>query len=421
MSKKKEVIITGLDIGSTKTCAMIGKVSDAGVLEFIGAGAGECHGLRKGVVINLEDVVDSLKKSVAEAEAQAGVPAESAFVGLSGAHVQSFNNRGVVPVKGKGHEITPEDVQRVVDAARMVNIPADKEIIHVLPQSYSIDGQDGINNPMGMSGARLEVNVHIITASIAATQNIVTGVNRCGMLVSKIILQQLASAEGVLTSDEKELGAVIVDIGGGTTDIAIFHRGVVWHTAVLPMGGDNFTRDLAVGLRAPLADAERLKRTVACAYTPLVPREELVEVPGVGGRPSRTLPRQFLCEIVQPRAEEILSFVRAELSRFGLDRQLTGGVVLTGGGSLLEGLVELSEHLLQMPVRRGAPIHANSLDALNGAWVAPMYATAVGLVAHGFNSKLHPRYNGFAANGNGDGALVRAVERTKAWLHRLIF
>ena len=394
MAKKKEPVIAGIDIGSTKAGVMVGKVSEAGALEFIAAASAECRGLRKGIVVNLEEVVACLKRLMPEVEAQAGAPVESAYVGLSGAHVRGFNNRGVVPIKGRNHEITVDDVRRVVDAARAVTIPADKEIIHVLPQSYCVDGQDGISDPLGMSGSRLEVNVHIVTASVMATQNIVNAVNRCGIMVSKLVLQQLAAAEAVLTPDERELGCLLVDIGGGTTDVVVYYRGMVWHSVVLPIGGDNFTRDLAVGLRTPLNEAERLKREFGCAIASAVDKEEYLEVSGVGGRASRPISRAGACEIIQPRAEEILHFVREQIEKLGLQKQLTAGAVLTGGGSLLQGLVDLTEQTLEMPARRGATPGEVSLGALSTEWLDPKYATSVGLVRHGYQALLHPQRNG---------------------------
>lgn len=401
MAKKKESIIAGIDIGSTKVNVLIGKISELGALEYIGASTAECHGLRKGVVINLEDVVASVKKAMSGAETQAGVPIESAYVGLSGAHVRGFNNRGIIPIKGRDHEISVDDVKRVVDAARAITIPADKEIIHVLPQSYGVDGQDGISDPLGMSGSRLEVNVHIVTASVTATQNIVNSINHCGIVVAKLVLQQLASAEAVLTSDEKDLGCIIVDIGGGTTDLAVFYRGMVWHSAILPVGGDNFTRDLAVGLRTPIREAERIKREYGFAIDLASEAEESIEVSGVGGRSSRPISRSVICEIIQPRAEEILNFVRGEIDKLGLNKQLTAGAVLTGGGSLLHGIVELCEKTFEMPARRGCTLSENNLSSLPAEWLDPIHATAVGLVRHGYNATLHPRRNGVNGHHNG--------------------
>ncbi|MBI1746027.1 MAG: cell division protein FtsA [Acidobacteria bacterium] len=420
MAKKKERIISGIDIGSTKVSAFIGKINGSNSLEFVGAASTECHGLRKGVVINLEAVVCAVKKVMAEAETQAGVAMESAFVGLSGGHVRGFNNRGLIPTKGRNHEISVDDVKRVVEAARAISLPADKEIIHILPQCFSVDGDEGITDPLGMTGSRLEVNVHIITASITAAQNIVTAINRCGLMVTNLVLQQLAAAEAVLTQDEKELGCLIVDIGGGTTDLAVFYRGTVWHSAILPVGGDNFTRDLAVGLCTPIQEAERIKREFGSAIATSIGKGEMIEVSGVGGRPSRPVARELIYEIVQPRAEEILEFVREEVERTGLSKQLTAGVVLTGGGSLLSGMVELSEQVLGMTARRGCILDQNNVSTLSSDWLQPMYATAVGLVRHGFNSTVQPP----RSEGNGH-KVVRfvphAVAEAREWLRSMLF
>lgn len=419
MSKKKETIIAGIDIGTTKVCVVIGKQNEESMLEVLGLGYSECQGLPRGVIINLEEVIGSIRRAAGEAEAQAGVSIESAYVGLSGTHVKGFNSHGVVPVKNRNREIRLEDIKHVVDAARPVTIPTDSQIIHVLPQGYAVDGQEGISDPLGMSGTRLEVNVHMVTASMAATQNVITAVNRCGIIVSKLFLQPLASAESSLTTDEKDLGVLLVDIGGGITDVSIFYRGSVWHTTVLPLGGDSFTRDIAVSLYTPISDAERLKKTYGCASLSLIPMEEFLEVPGVGGRPARTLSRQFLCEVIQSRAEELLNFISAEVKQAGFDNGLTAGVVFTGGGSLLKGLLEIAEPIFDMPVRLGYP--TNKLKGLENRTVNPMYATAIGLLMHGYNSNLTAHRNGATPHTNGDGLVTRLVSLTKEWWNHLMY
>lgn len=407
--RKREKIIGALDVGTSKVCALVGRVRNGGTLEVLGAATAESHGLRKGVIVNLEATVAAIKRAVEEVEARLGISFESACVAISGAHVRGFNSRGVVAVRGRNHEISHDDIRRVVDAAQAVNIPQDSEIIHVLPQGYLIDNQPGISYPLGMTGTTLEVNVHIITASITATQNMVTAVNRAGILVFKTIAQVLAAAEAVLTQDEKELGAVLIDIGGGTTDVAIYHRGAIWHTAVIPTGGDNFTRDIAVGLRTPLTEAERIKQSYGCALSSLVSKEDSLEVPGVGGRSAKSLRRLLLCEIINPRAEEILALVRTEVRRAGFEGKLTAGAVLTGGAALLDGMVELAEQVLEMPARRGYPINVAGLDEeLN----RPSFATAVGLLLYAWRARIDPRYNGHGIYSNG-GIWQRLFARTR--------
>ncbi len=419
MHKKKETIVAGLDIGTTKVCAVVGKETEESALEVLGLGYHECQGLPKGVIINLEEVMNAIKRAVGEAEAQAGVAIESACVGLSGTHVKAFNSHGIVPVKSRTREIHVEDIRHAVDAARPVAVPADSQIIHVLPQGYAIDGQEGISDPLGMSGSRLEVNVHMVTASMAATQNVVSAVNRCGIMVSKLFLQPLASAEAILTPDEKELGVLLIDIGGGISDVSVFYHSSVWHTAVLPLGGDNFTRDIAVSLYTPLGEAERIKKKYGCAYLPLIPMEEFLEVPGVGGRPPRTLSRQFLCEVIQSRAEELLNFVHNEIKQAGFEKGLTAGAVLTGGGSMLRGLVDTAEQILELPVRVGYPLE--SIRGLNKETVNPTYATAIGLLKHGYDSKTKSHFNGASIGSNGGSLVSRFFSMTKEWWNHLMY
>lgn len=393
---RKNSYIAGLDIGTTKICCVLAQIIENQEIQVLSVGQSESKGLRKGVVVNMEETVESIKAAIEEAESRAGIPIESVYVGISGDHIRGVNSRGVVPVRGKHNEIGNDDIRRVMEAARAVTIPADREIVHVIPQEFIIDGQDGIYNPTGMTGTRLEVNVHLVTSSISNTQNVVTSVNHAGMMVDNTVLQQLASAEAILTRDEKELGCIVVDIGGGTADVAIFSRNAVWHTAVLPLGGNHITKDIAVGLRTPIHEAERIKKSSACVLPSLLQGEESVEVPSVGGRSPRLLSRKILCEIVQPRAEEILTLVQQEVKRSGFEKQLVAGAVLTGGGSLLEGLLELSEQILDMPVRRGYP---KAAEGLPESFRTPANSTAIGLILHGYKSRTNhfvseTRHNG---------------------------
>ena len=388
--RRKTNYIAGLDIGTTKICCVLAQATDCQDIQILAIGQSESKGLRRGVVVNMEETVESIKAAVEEAESRAGFPIEAVHVGVSGDHIRGFNSRGVVPVRGKHGEIGSDDIKRVVEAARTVTIPPDREILHVLPQEFIIDGQDGIYNPTGMSGTRLEVNVHLVTSSISNTQNVVTAVNHSGMTVDNTILQQLASAESILTRDEKELGCIVVDIGGGTADIAIFNRNAVWHTAVLPLGGNHITKDIAVGLRTPIQEAEKIKKACACVLPTLLQSDDSLEVPSVGGRLPRILSRKILCEIVQPRAEEILSLVLQEVKRAGFEKQLVAGAVLTGGGSMLEGLLELAEQVLDMPVRRGYP---QELEGLPESFRTPANSTAIGLVQYGIKSRSNQFYH----------------------------
>ena len=342
------------------------------------------------MVINLEQTVDSIKRVVDEAELMAGVEIERAHVGLAGSHIKGFNSRAVVAITNKNREITREDVFRAIDAAKAISLPNDREIVHVLPQEFVVDGHDGINDPTGMKGSRLEANVHIITSGTTATQNIVTCVNRAGMEVTETVLEQLAAAEAVLTPDEKELGVALVDIGGGTTDLAIFDKGTIWHTSVLPIGGDHFTNDVAVGLRTPIAEAEKIKKKYGCCLATMVSDEDTIEVPSVGGRKARILGRQLLSDILQPRAEEICHLVYEEIQRAGYERVLNSGIVFTGGSAALEGLPEVADRIFDMPIRCGTP---SGVGGLVDVVANPSYATAVGLVlyAHHIRSnKLIP-------------------------------
>jgi len=355
-------------------------VTDRGV-EIIGVGSHSSQGLRKGVVINIESTVESIKKAVEEAEIMAGCEINSVFTGIAGGHIKGFNSHGIVAVKNK--EVSQRDVERVIDAAKAVAIPMDREVLHILPQEYIIDDQDGIKEPLGMSGVRLEAKVHIVTGAVTSAQNIVNCCNRTGLNVADIVLEPLASAEAVLTPEERELGVALVDMGGGTTDIALFHNGVVKHTAVLAIGGNHLTGDIAAGLRTPIADAERIKQRYGCARTSMVAKDERVEVPSAGGRTARTLSRQILCEIIEPRLEEIFHLVRREIAKSGYQSTLASGVVMTGGSTLLPGMIEMAQQVLGVPVRLGLPTHVGGLiDVIS----SPIYATGVGLVLYGMKS-----------------------------------
>ncbi|RPJ70241.1 MAG: cell division protein FtsA, partial [Acidobacteria bacterium] len=327
--------------------------------------------------VNLETAVDSIKKAVVEAELTAGIEIDNVYLALSGPHVKGFNSRGVVAVAGKNREITHEDVGRAIDAAKAVSLPAGRQILHVLPQDFVVDDQDGIGAPVGMTGARLEVNVHVVTGSVTATQNIIACVNRAGVHVKGTVLGQLAASDAVLTPDEKDLGVALLDIGGGTTDLAIFERGSLWHTAVVGVGGDHFTNDIAVGLRMPIPEAERLKRRSGCALSGMVDDEETIEVASVGGRRPRVMGRRILTEVLQPRAEEIFHLVWDEIRHAGYEKSLNSGIVLTGGGAILDGLPEIAEQIFDLPIRRGSPsgVTGGLADHVN----SPAFATAVGL------------------------------------------
>jgi len=373
MAKQNEILV-GLDIGTTKIACIIGELTEHGV-DIIGIGSHPSTGLRKGVVINIDATINSIKKAVEEAELMAGCEVNTVHAGIAGGHIKGFNSHGIVAVKDK--EVRPADLARVVDAARAVAIPMDREVIHVIPQEYIIDEQDGIREPLGMAGVRLEAKVHIVTGSVTSAQNIVKCANACGLNVADIVLEQLASSESVLSEDEKELGVAVVDVGGGTTDISIFSGGSLVHTAVLSVGGNHLNNDIAVGLRTPMAEAERIKQRYGCAMTSRVAPDETIEVPSVGGRPPRVLSRQILSEIIEPRCEEIFAFVSREIKNSGYEELIASGVVITGGTTILEHMPELAEEVLGMPVRRGLPKGVGGLvDVVRN----PKFATGVGLV-----------------------------------------
>jgi cell division protein FtsA len=402
---RKERYLVGLDVGTSKVTAIVGEVMDDGSVDIAGIGFADSRGIKRGLVVNLEAAVDSIKRAIDEAELTAGIEIDTAHLALSGAHVKGFNSRGVVAVAGKNREITREDVRRAIDAAKAVALPSGREILHVLPQDFVVDDQEGIGAPVGMTGSRLEVNVHVVTGTASSTQNVVACVNRAGIEVADTVLEQLAAAEAVLTPDERELGVALVDIGGGTTDFAIFERGSLWHTGVVSVGGEHFTNDIAVGLRTPVPDAERVKRRSGCALASMVGEDEVIEVASVGGRKPRIMPRRILSEILQPRAEEVFHLLWDEIQRAGYEKMLHSGIVLTGGGAMLEGMAEIAEQIFDLPIRRGYPTGIGGLtDHVN----SPAFATAVGLVMY-----AHRNGASEAARLAGVGALGRVAGRLR--------
>ncbi|MDH5179834.1 MAG: cell division protein FtsA [Gammaproteobacteria bacterium] len=383
MSKKAEKnLIVGLDIGTSKVVAIVGEITPDGDVEIIGLGSHPSRGLKKGVVVNIESTVQSIQRAVEEAELMAGCQIHSVYAGIAGSHIRSLNSHGIVAIRDK--EVSSADVERVIDAARAVAIPADQKILHILPQEFIIDTQEGVREPIGMSGVRLEAKVHMVTGAVSAAQNIIKCVRRCGLEVDDIILEQLASSHSVLTEDEKELGVCLVDIGGGTTDLAVFTEGAIRHTAVIPIAGDQVTNDIAVALRTPTQHAEEIKIKYACALTQLASPDETIEVPSVGERPVRRLARQTLAEVVEPRYEELFTLVQAELRRSGFEDLCAAGVVLTGGSAKMEGVVELAEEIFHMPVRLGLPQYVTGLvDVVRN----PIHSTGVGLLLFGYQNR----------------------------------
>ncbi len=406
MARKSEHnLIVGLDIGTSKVAAIVGEMKDDGEIEVIGIGSQPSRGLKKGVVVNLEATVQSIQRAIEEAEAMAGCRIHSVYAGIAGNHISSMNSHGIVAIKEK--EVTQSDVDRVIDSARAVAIPADQKILHILPQEFVIDRQEGIKEPIGMSGIRLEARVHIVTGAVSAAQNIEKCIRRCGLEVDDVILEQLASAQAVLAEDEKELGVCLVDIGGGTTDIAVFTDGAIRHTAVIPIAGDQVTNDIAVALRTPAQYAEEIKIKYACALTQLARLDETIEVPSIGERPSRQISRLNLAEIVEPRYEELLLLVQAELRRSGFEDLIAAGIVLSGGSSRVEGLVDLAEEIFHMPVRLGLPQFVTGLsDVIRN----PAYATGVGLLLFGRQHGPHGEKGPL-----GDGGFKRMVNKMKSW------
>jgi len=374
-------LIVGLDVGTSKVVAIVGEVNEDGNIEVVGIGSHPSRGLKKGVVVNIESTVHSIQRAVEEAELMAGCDIHSVYTGIAGSHVRSLNSHGIVAIRDK--EVSAGDVERVIDAARAVAIPADQKILHILPQEFIIDNQEGIREPIGMSGVRLEAKVHMVTGAESAAQNVVKCVQRCGLEVDDIVLEQLASSYAVLTDDEKELGSCIVDIGGGTTDIAVFLGGAIRHTAVIPIAGDQVTNDIAVSMRTPTQYAEEIKIKYACALSQLANPDETIEVPSVGDRPPRRLARQTLAEIVEPRYEELFGLVRDELRRSGFEELIAAGVVITGGSAKMEGAVELAEEVFHMPVRLGSPQYVEGLlEVVRN----PIHATGVGLLLYGYET-----------------------------------
>lgn len=392
--KSDRNLIVGLDVGTSKVTAIVGVMDEEGEIDVIGIGSHPSRGLKKGVVINLETTVQSIQRAIEEAELMAGCRIHSVFAGIAGSHISSMNSHGIVAIKDK--EVSQSDVDRVIDSARAVAIPADQKILHILPQEFVIDRQEGIKEPIGMSGIRLEARVHIVTGAVSAAQNIVKCIRRCGLEVEDIILEQLASSAAVLSEDEKDLGVCLVDIGGGTTDIAVFTDGAIRHTAVIPIAGDQVTNDIAVALRTPTQDAEEIKIAHACALTQLAKIEDSVGVPSIGDRPSRQISRLNLAEIVEPRYEELLLLVQAELRRSGFEDLVAAGIVLTGGSAKVEGLVELAEEIFHMPVRLGVPQY---VTGLNDVVRNPIYATGVGLLLFGRQSSPHGERRALAGSG----------------------
>jgi cell division protein FtsA len=383
MAKKQERrLIVGLDIGTSKVVAIVGEVLPNHGIEIIGIGQHPSRGLKKGVVVNIESTVQSIQRAIEEAELMAGCEIHSVYCGIAGSHVRSLNSHGIVAIRDK--EVTQTDIDRVIDAARAVAIPADQKILHILPQEFIVDEQDGVHEPIGMSGVRLEAKVHMVTGALSAVQNIIKCVKRCSLESDDIILEQLASSYSVLTSDEKDLGVCLVDVGGGTTDIAVFTEGAIRHTAVIPIAGDQVTNDIAVALRTPTHAAEEIKVRYACALPQLAKAEETIEVPSVGERRPRKLARQTLAEVVEPRYEELFGLIHAELRRSGFEDMIAAGIVLTGGSAKMEGAPELAEEIFHVPVRLGVPQHVTGLvDVVRN----PIHSTGVGLLLFGAQSQ----------------------------------
>jgi len=407
-SVQDKKMIVGLDIGTSKVVAIVGEIGPEGQIEIIGIGSHPSKGMKKGVVVNIESTVQSIQRAVEEAELMAGCQIHSVYVGIAGSHIRSLNSHGIVAIKDR--EVYAHDLERVIDAAQAVAIPADQKILHILPQEYVIDNQEGIKEPLGMSGVRLEAKVHLVTCAVNAAQNIEKCIRRCGLEVEEIILEQLASSYSVLTDDERELGVCLVDIGGGTTDIAIFTDGSIRHTGVIPIAGDQVTNDIAMALRTPTQHAEEIKIRYACALTQLAGADETIKVPSVGDRAPRDLSRQALAEVVEPRYDELFTLVQAELRRSGYEDQVPAGVVLSGGTSKMEGVVELAEEIFHMPVRVGYP---QSVKGLNDIVRNPIYATSVGLLLYGAE---HYQEAGAGVSGKSSTTGEGLFSRAKAWL-----
>ncbi len=403
-------LIVGLDIGTTKMCAVVGEIQPDGI-EIIGIGSHPSEGLRKGVVINIEKTVNSIKEAIEEAETMAGCEISSVYAGIAGGHIKGFNSHGVIALKER--EVTKKDIERVIEAASAVAIPLDREVIHVLTQEFIVDEHDSITDPLGMSGVRLEAKIHIVTGAVTSAQNIIKCANRAGLDVCDIVLESLASSEAVLTNEERNLGVALIDFGGGTTDMAVFLRGAIKHTSVLALGGNNLTYDISIGLRTPSAEAERIKIKYGCGLSSMIGKDETIEVPGVGGRKPRVLSRQILGEILEPRVEEIFTLIHNELVRSGYDQGINSGVVITGGAAEMPGVTEVAEQIFDAPCRTGYPQGISGLvEVVN----KPMYATAVGLVLYGAKrTKEGKKFRIRDTN-----IFSRVMERMKKWFKDVI-
>ncbi|MEW5771018.1 MAG: cell division protein FtsA [Pseudomonadota bacterium] len=406
--RENKDLIVGLDIGTSKIVALVGEVMPEGGISIIGMGQAPSRGLKKGVVVNIESTVSAIQRALEEAELMANCKITHVYTGIAGSHIKAQNSSGMLPIRDR--EVSQADVDRVIEIARALNIPADQQILHVLPQEFIIDGQDGVREPLGMSGVRLEVKVHIVTGAVSAAQNIVKCVRRCGLEVSDLVLQPLASSHAVLNDDEKDLGVCIVDIGGGTTDIAVFTRGAIQHVAVIPVAGDQITNDIAMTLRTPTREAEDLKIQHGIALRQLAARDDMIEVPGIGERGPRMLSKQLLSEVIEPRVEELFSLVQAELRRSGFEEQISSGLVLTGGASMMKGMVELAEEVFHMPVRVGVPEYVGGFSERVRN---PRYATAVGLLLAGLEKHEIDQ----AARIQG-ASFKQILERMKAWFQQ---
>ncbi len=403
--KESKNLIVGLDIGTSKIAAIVAEMRPEGGFEVIGMGSSPSRGLKKGVVVNIESTVNAIQRALEEAELMADCKIRDVWTGIAGSHIRSFNSHGMVAIKDR--EVAQSDVDRVVETAKAIPIPADQQILHVLNQEFVIDGQEDVREPLGMSGVRLEVKVHIVTGAVSAAQNIMKCVRRCGLEVNELILQPLASAMAILSEDEKDLGVCLVDIGGGTSDIAVFTQGAIRHTAVIPIAGDQITNDIAMALRTPTKEAEEIKRRYGCALRELADPQEMVEVPGVGERSSKKMSRQTLAEVIEPRVEELYSLVQAELRRSGFEELLSSGIVITGGSAAMQGMVELGEEVFHMPVRLGLPSYAGGLSEVIRN---PRYSTGVGLLLAGLSQHQRQQIEKMQS-----GSFKQIVGRMKKW------
>jgi len=388
MPKTEDKYIVALDIGTSKVCVLVGEVNDRGQLEIIGKGTSPMKGTRRGNIINLDQAIDAVKKAVDEAEVMAGLQIESVYVGVAGDHIRSVNSRGVVSIAGRQREIAREDIDRVIEASKSINVPGELEILHVIPREFVVDGQDGIHDPLGMTAARLEANVHIVTGARTHNQNVLTAVNKAGIAVDELVLEQLAAAEAVLTQDEREMGVLLMDLGAGTTDYAVFLEGNVVHTNVLPVGAGHFTSDISVVLRTPMEDAERIKKRYGCALASLVTEDDPIEVPTVGGRAPKILSKHELTGILEPRAAEIAKLVHRDLEKVGLEKEIRSGVVLVGGGAEMDGMVEIVEQIFDQQARKGVP---RGLGGLADTVAGPEWAAPAGLLLWGFRERTRVR------------------------------